>query len=75
MGIAFALGLVVLLYELDRRLDPEYNIVQVVAAVSTAYISYFTADMVQMSGVISCLFCGIGASWLGKGIINDMEMD
>ncbi|CAB9513644.1 hydrogen exchanger 7 [Seminavis robusta] len=74
MGIAFALGLVALLYELDRRLDPEYNSLQVVGAVSVAYISYFAADMVQMSGVLSCLFCGIGGAWLGKGLINDIEM-
>jgi NhaP-type Na+/H+ or K+/H+ antiporter len=74
MGIAFALGLVVLLYELDRRLDPEYSILQVVAAVSAAYISYFTADLCGMSGVLSCLFCGIGSARMGRGLINDTKM-
>jgi NhaP-type Na+/H+ or K+/H+ antiporter len=74
MGIAFALGLVTALYELDRRLDPEYSILQVVIAISAAFTSYFAADICGMSGVVSCTVCGILSGRLGRGLINDTKM-
>lgn len=75
VGIAFALVLVALLFELDRRLEPEYDVLQVVAALSTAYISYYVADSVlNMSGIVACTTCGIVSCYLGKGLINDEKM-
>lgn len=75
VGIVSALLLVVLLYDLDRRLDPEYNVLQAMAAISMAYISYYLADQVfVVSGVIACVSCGVISAWLGKGLINDKKL-
>jgi len=51
------------------------NILQVVAALSMAYISYYVADtVVEMSGIVACSTMGIVTSSLGKGLINDEEL-
>lgn len=66
VGLLFGMGLLLLLYELDRRLDKENNVVQVAAAVSTAYMSYYTSEQVlSCSGVIACVVCGIVTKALG----------
>ena len=75
VGIAFAAGLLIILYELDRRLEPEYNVLQVVAALTTAYLSYYVSEQVcTMSGVIACVVCGITARALGRGLITDNQL-
>ena len=72
VGLLFGLILVGMLYQLDRRMEPQYNVLQVVAAISMAYLSYFVADQLwSMSGVTSCVTCGIVARALGKGMIRD----
>lgn len=75
IGFAFGCGLVALLYELDRRMEPEYNILQIVSALSAAYLSYYVADQVlNMSGVTACVTCGIVARGMGRGMIRDEHM-
>lgn len=75
VGIAFALLLTACLFELDRRLEPEYDVLQVVSAISTAYICYYVADAVlSMSGIVACTTCGIVTCYLGKGLINDEKL-
>jgi NhaP-type Na+/H+ or K+/H+ antiporter len=76
VGFCFAMGLLLLLYELDRRLDPENNVWQVVAAVSTAYMSYYVSEQVcQMSGVIACVTCGVTTKALGGSrLLADPEL-
>ena len=75
VGIGFAGGLLGLLYELDRRLEPEYNVLQVAVALTMAYLSYYVSEQVcSMSGVIACVVCGIVVRALGKGLINDNRM-
>jgi NhaP-type Na+/H+ or K+/H+ antiporter len=75
VGLAFAMGLLVLLYELDRRLEKENNVLQVAAAVSVAYLSYYCSEQVcQMSGVIACVTCGITAKAWGNGLITDPDL-
>lgn len=75
VGIACALVLYVFLYELDRRFERDYDVLQVVAALSTAYISYYIADAVtDMSGIVACTTTGIVSCALGKGLINDEEL-
>ena len=72
VGLVFAAGLLVLLYELDRRLDKENNVVQVAAAVSVAYMSYYVSEQVcAMSGVIACVTTGITTKKFGSGLITD----
>jgi hypothetical protein len=75
VGIAFAGCLLILLYELDRRLEPEYNVLQVVAALTIAYLSYYVSEQVcEMSGVIACVVCGITAKALGRGLMTDNQL-
>eukprot|EP00977_Amphora_coffeiformis_P008103 scaffold1815_cov208-Amphora_coffeaeformis.AAC.6 len=75
VGFGFAAGLLVILDRLDRRLEPEYNVLQVVAALTTAYVSYYVSEQVcQMSGVIACVVCGITARALGRGLMTDNKM-
>ena len=75
VGLAFGLMLLGILYELDRRMEPDYNILQVVAALTIAYISYYVADQpLRMSGVTSCVMCGVTAKAFGFGLINDEKM-
>jgi hypothetical protein len=75
VGMAFAAGLLIVLYELDRRLEPEYNVLQVVAALTIAYLSYYVSEQIcNMSGVIACVVCGITARALGRGLITDNQL-
>mmetsp|Transcript_12076 Transcript_12076/g.34529 ORF Transcript_12076/g.34529 Transcript_12076/m.34529 type:complete len:815 (+) Transcript_12076:107-2551(+) len=75
VGILFAIGLILMMYELDRRLDQENNVVQVALAVTVAYLAYYTAEMqFSMSGIVACVTCGILSSAYGKGLINDQSM-
>lgn len=75
VGIAFAGALIFLLAELDRRLERENNVVQVAAAVSVAFLSYYVSEQVcQMSGVLSCVTTGITSAAFGKGLISDPEL-
>jgi len=74
-GLLFALGLIVILYELDRRLEQENNVLQVAAAVTVAYLCYYVAEMqFLMSGIVACVTCGILSSAYGKGLITDQKM-
>jgi NhaP-type Na+/H+ or K+/H+ antiporter len=72
VGMAFALALVGILYKLDRRLDREETVLQVAATVTTAYLSFYTAQVVcEMSGVIAVVTCGILTKAFGGGFIAD----
>jgi NhaP-type Na+/H+ or K+/H+ antiporter len=75
IGLVCAIVQLVLLYELDRKLEPEYNVLQVSLSVTFAYLSYYLADQVlQFSGILSCVVCCITVSALGKGLINDPHL-
>lgn len=75
VGLAFAAALIFGLNELDRRLEPEYNILQVVAALSAAYLSYYIADgVLEMSGMIACVTTGVACRALGTGLIKDEQL-
>lgn len=75
IGLAFAMALVTVLYFLDLRLERDYDVLQAVAVLSIAYISYYVADTVlEMSGIVACVTCGIVSAAWGRGLINDTEM-
>jgi len=75
VGFMFALGLLLTLYVLDRRLEPEYDVLQVAAALTFAYVSYYVSEQVcDMSGIVACVVCGITARGLGQGLINDEKL-
>jgi NhaP-type Na+/H+ or K+/H+ antiporter len=72
VGIAFAVGLLIALYQLDKRLEPEYDILQAAAAVTFSYLSYYVADqLLSMSGVTASVTCAVLAKAFGKGMIQD----
>lgn len=75
VGIAFALALVVVLHKLDRRLDHEEIVLQVAATATTAYLSFYTAQVVcKTSGVIAVVTCGILTKAFGGGLISDWDV-
>ena len=55
VGIAFAIGLIFILYALDRRFEHEETVLQVTATVTVAYLSFYTSEIpCGMSGVSKC---------------------
>lgn len=75
VGIAFGLGLIGILYYLNRRLSMEENVVQVTVTLTVAYLSFYTSEMVcHMSGVIAVVTTGITARAFGGGMINDQHL-
>ena len=74
VGIAFGLGLVGILYTLNRRYEQEENVVQVGASITTAYLCFYSADINKMSGVMAVVFCGITTRAVGTVMINDLEL-
>lgn len=72
VGVAFGLGLLIILYLLNHRNNGEENIVQVSATIGAAYLSYYVAEVVcSQSGVLSVVFCGITTKAFASSIIND----
>ncbi|KAL3781604.1 hypothetical protein ACHAW5_010534 [Stephanodiscus triporus] len=72
IGLAFGLGTVLMLKQLNRRLSERENQFQVVLLVSSAYLGYFTAEVIAgCSGIIATITCGITVKVLGETFIND----
>jgi NhaP-type Na+/H+ or K+/H+ antiporter len=72
VGLASAIGLLYALFELDRRMEPEYNILQAGAALTMSYLSYYVADrLLHMSGVTASVTVGILAKAFGRGLMRD----
>ena len=75
IGLAFGLGTVLMLKLLNRRLSDEENVVQVVLTVSSAYLAYFTSEIVCLcSGIMATIACGITVKVLGETFINDNSL-
>lgn len=75
VGVAFGIGLLVLMRLLDRRLNREENVVQVAATVGTAYLCYFTADVAwKTSGVIATVAMGVVIGTFGHASVNDVKL-
>lgn len=75
IGIAFSIGLLSLLFVLDRRLNNENNVIQVAATVTTAYLTFYVAEVVcKTSGILAVVLCGITTRAFGGGFISDQQM-
>lgn len=75
VGLAFGLGTVLLLKLLHRRLLVEENVIQVVALISLAYLTYFVAEILSdCSGIIATIACGLTVKVLGESDINDINL-
>jgi NhaP-type Na+/H+ or K+/H+ antiporter len=75
VGVAFAVALIVVLRQLDRRFEREDIVLQVAATVTAAYLSFYTAQVTcKMSGVIAVVVCGIVTKAFGGGLITDWNV-
>jgi NhaP-type Na+/H+ or K+/H+ antiporter len=75
VGAGFGGALLLILWELDRRLEREFDILQVVMGLTTAYLCYFVCDqLLGMSGVVAVVTCGVLVNYLGRGMINDEKL-
>ena len=73
--MAFGIGLLVVLYNLNRRLSGEDSVIQVVATISTAYLVFFTSEILAgCSGIIAVLFCGVTTKAFGETLYNDLRL-
>ncbi|KAL7549741.1 hypothetical protein ACHAWF_013007 [Thalassiosira exigua] len=73
IGVCFGLALVLTLWSLHRRFSFEENVVQVMATLGFAYITYYAAEVPGSSGVIAVVFCGLTAKAFGNDMINDQS--
>ena len=75
IGVVFGFALLVLLRELDRRLERQYDILQVVLGLTAAYLCFYVCDAIwEMSGIMAVVACGLVVNRFGKGMINDEEL-
>lgn len=75
IGVAFGFGLLIVLYNLNRRLSGEDSVVQVVATISTAYLVFFTSEILaHCSGIIAVVFCGVTVKAFGETLYNDSHL-
>lgn len=74
IGLAFGLGVVILLFALNRRLSGEDSLAQVVTTITAAYLSYFSAEVAGCSGIIAVLFLGVTVKSLGITMINSPNL-
>jgi len=74
-GIFFGLGLLALLFCLNRRFSREENVVQVTSVLAIAYLNYYVADFVwRTSGVIATVSAGLLIKLLGRAMVNDLKL-
>ncbi|KAL3916191.1 MAG: hypothetical protein SGILL_005292 [Bacillariaceae sp.] len=75
VGAVFGAGLVFILWELDRRLEREFDILQVAAGLTVAYLCYFVCDQILiMSGVVAVVTLGVIVNYFARGLINDESL-
>jgi len=75
IGLAFGMGTVFVLKLLNRRLSAEENVIQVVALISVAYLTYFVSEVLSgCSGIIATIVCGLVVKVLGEPAISDYNL-
>ncbi|KAL3804615.1 hypothetical protein ACHAW5_000089 [Stephanodiscus triporus] len=75
IGVAFGLGLLVVLFSLNRRLSGGDSVVQVVATIATAYLSFFASEVLaNCSGIIAVFACGVTTKAFGETLYNDTHL-
>eukprot|EP00804_Cyclotella_cryptica_P028004 CCRYP_003873-RA/>CCRYP_003873-RA protein AED:0.08 eAED:0.08 QI:1873/1/0.87/1/0.85/0.75/8/36/800 len=75
IGLLFGIGLVTILFNLNRRLSKDENVLQVTATIMTAYLSFFVSEiMADCSGIIAVVFCGLTTKAFGISFINDSHL-
>jgi NhaP-type Na+/H+ or K+/H+ antiporter len=74
-GIFFGVLLLTVLRLFTHNLNRNENVIEVAATVTTAYLCYYTADVVWgCSGVIATVTLGLVVSAAGRPLINDVRL-
>ena len=64
-----------LLYKLKRRLSGEDSVVQIVVTLSSAYLCFFTSEILsKCSGIIAVVFLGVTVKGFGESMMNDKHL-
>ena len=72
IGIVAGLVTAGIMELLNKRLDKEDTISQIVITISCAYLSFFVAEHTcEASGVLACVAAGVVLSWLGPAVVLD----
>lgn len=75
IGLVFGLGILYILFLLDRRFSREENVVQVTAVVGMAYLNYYVSDFIaKTSGVIATVVAGLVVRFAARASINDIHL-
>lgn len=75
IGLLFGFGLLGVLWQLDRRLEREFDVLQVTCGLATAYLCFYVCDQIlTMSGIAACVTLGIVVNAHGRGMINDEKL-
>jgi len=75
VGALFGVALIFLLHELDRKMERQFDILQVVLSLTTAYLCFFFCDQnLDVSGIMAVATCGLVVNRFGKGMVNDEEL-
>ncbi|KAL7512439.1 hypothetical protein ACHAXN_009383 [Cyclotella atomus] len=75
IGLLFGIGLVAILFNLNRRLSKEENVIQVTSTIMTAYLSFYVSEILAgCSGIIAVVFCGLTTKAFGEALINDSHL-
>mmetsp|Transcript_2950 Transcript_2950/g.4511 ORF Transcript_2950/g.4511 Transcript_2950/m.4511 type:complete len:912 (+) Transcript_2950:73-2808(+) len=74
IGLAFGIGAVLMLYMLKYRLSGEDSVAQVVLTISVAYLTYFSSELAECSGIIGVLFLGLTVKAFGENLINNTHL-
>ena len=74
VGVLFGIALLCLLHELDRKMENQFDILQVVISLTTAYLCFFLCDQtLNVSGIMAVASCGLIVNRYGKGIFRNDE--
>ena len=75
IGIVFGVVLVILLFNFNRGLSPEENVVQATTTICLAYLAFFVSEVLcHCSGILSVVFCGLTAKAVGEHLVNDHRL-
>ncbi len=75
IGLVFGVGLVTILFNLNRRLSVDENVVQVTSTITVAYLAFYVSEILAgCSGIISVLFCGVTTKAFGETLLNNTAL-
>ena len=69
IGCLFGALLVIMLFNLNRRLSREESVFQVTGTLAIAYLSYFVSEvLLHCSGILAVVFCGLTTKSFGETV-------